>query len=47
MSWADILLASWLVIYGLLAVTNFSFELAPVILGLLAIAAGIVRFLKK
>lgn len=42
-----ILLAAFLIVYGLLAVTNVTFAFAPVILGLLAIAAGVLLLLKK
>lgn len=37
-----IALCIWLCLYGLLAVSNFRFEASGLILGLLAIAAGIL-----
>jgi hypothetical protein len=46
-SWGIILLALWLLLYGLLAVTNFRFEAEHLVMGLLAIAAAIALFLGK
>ena len=40
-------LAGWLIVYGLLAVTNVRFELQNAMLGFLAIAAGILLLLDK
>lgn len=47
MSLSSILLALFLLCYGLLTVTNFRFEYSHVVLGLLAIAAGVLMFAKK
>lgn len=44
--WA-IALACWLVLYGLLALTNLRFEMQGFLMGLLAIAAGILILLDK
>lgn len=37
-----IALAAWLVLWGLLAVTNVRFEAQSLLMGLLAIAAGVL-----
>lgn len=37
----------WLVLWGLLAVSNFRFEASNLILGLLAIAAGVLLAFDK
>jgi hypothetical protein len=47
MSISSILLASFLLVYGLLTVTNIRFEFSHVVLGGLAIAAGVCLFAKK
>jgi hypothetical protein len=47
MSISQILMAIWFLLYGLLAVTNFSFVAATVVLGVLAIAIAVALFLKK
>jgi hypothetical protein len=47
MSLSSILLALFLLCYGLLAVTNFRFDYSPQVLGVLAIAAGVLIFCKK
>jgi hypothetical protein len=38
------LMAVWFILWGLLAVTNFQFAASAVILGILAIAAGVCWF---
>lgn len=47
MSLSSILLALFLLCYGLLTVTNFRFDYSNVVLGGLAIAAGVLMFAKK
>lgn len=42
-----ICLAIWLVLYGLLAITNFRFELSGFVMGILAIVAGILLVLDR
>jgi uncharacterized membrane protein HdeD (DUF308 family) len=42
-----ITLAIWLVLYGLFAITNLKVEAANLIMGILAIAAGILLVLDK
>ncbi len=42
-----LLLAVWLILTGLIAVLNFSFEGLPLIMALLAIAAGVVILLQR
>ncbi len=42
-----ILLAIWLVLYGLLAITNFRFEMENFVMGILAIAAGVLLALDR
>jgi hypothetical protein len=37
-----LLLAIWLILYGLTALLGFSFQGMPLIMGILAIAAGIL-----
>jgi len=46
-SLGTILMALWFLLYGLLAVTNFTFQLAPVIMGILAIAVALCLFFGK
>jgi hypothetical protein len=46
-SWRDILLALWFVLWGLLAITNFQFEMSNLILGVLAILIAILTFVRK
>ncbi len=41
-----ILLGIFLLIFGLLSVTNFRIEFAPVIMGLAALAAGVVCLIR-
>lgn len=43
----QILLACFLILYGLLTISNFTFTGASVVLSVLAIAAGIFLFAKK
>lgn len=40
-------LAIWLALWGLLSVSNFQFEASHVVMGLLAIAAGILLILDR
>ncbi len=47
MSISSILLACFLLCYGLLAVTNIRFEYSHVVMGGLAIAAGVFIFARK
>lgn len=47
MSLSQILVALFLLCYGLLAVTNFRFDHSQIVIGALAIAAGILIFAKK
>jgi hypothetical protein len=47
MSLSSILLAIFLLCYGLLTVTNFRFDHSNVVLGLLAIGAGALMFARK
>lgn len=42
-----ILLTVWLVLWGLLSISNFQFEASRVVMGLLAIAAGILLILDR
>ena len=42
-----ILLAVWLIVWGLLQITNIRFELQGVIMGVLALAAGILALFDK
>lgn len=42
-----IVLAIWLALWGLLAITNFRFEASNLIMGVLAIAAGILLALDR
>ncbi len=42
-----ILLAVWFLLWGLLAVTNFKFEQANLIMGVLAVAIGIMIFVAE
>jgi len=42
-----IALCLWLVLWGLLSITNFRFEAENLIMGILAIAAGILLILDK
>ena len=45
--WWQILLAIYLILIGLLALTNLSFQFAPIILAILAIVAGIALLFQK
>jgi hypothetical protein len=47
MSLSSILLALFLLCYGLLAVTNIRFEYSAVVIGILAIGAGVLIFCRK
>lgn len=40
-------LAVWLVLYGLLSITNFRFEAQTLIMGCLAIVAGVLLALDR
>jgi hypothetical protein len=40
-------LAAWLILWGLLAVTNFRFAASDIIMGVLAIAAGVLLLLDR
>lgn len=42
-----IVLAIWLLLYGLLAITNFRFELQGFVMGVLAIVAAVFLFLDR
>lgn len=42
-----LLLAIWLIVTGLMAVLNFTFSGLPLIMGLLAIAAGVLIVLQR
>jgi hypothetical protein len=42
-----IALTAWLILWGLLAVTNFRFDASNLIMGLLAIVAGVLLVLDK
>lgn len=42
-----VLTALWLILFGLLAVTNFEIQFSEVILGLLAIAAGLFLLFER
>lgn len=46
-SWGEILLCLFLILFGLLSITNLSFQFAAFILGGLAIVAGILKLLGK
>ncbi len=45
--WWQVLMAIWFLLWGLLQVTSFSFALENVVLGILAIAIGILFFLNR
>jgi hypothetical protein len=47
MSLSSILLGIFLLLFGLLTVTNFRFDYSQVVLGILAIGAGILIFCRK
>ena len=42
-----LLLAIWLILYGLIALFSLSFSGLPIIMGILAIAAGIFILLER
>lgn len=42
-----IALAVWMLLYGLLAITNFRFELQGFVMGVLAIAVAVLAFLDR
>ncbi len=42
-----VLLAIWLILWALLQISNFKFELSNVVMGLLAAAAGIALILDR
>ena len=42
-----ILLCIWLILWGLLSISNFQFEMSHVLMGILAIAAGILLILDR
>lgn len=42
-----ILLSIWLILTGLIALLNLSFEGLPILMGILAIAAGILLWLRR
>lgn len=42
-----VLAAIWFVLWGFLGITNFTFALSNVIMGVLAIAVGILIFLDR
>lgn len=42
-----ICLAVWFLLYGLLAVSNFRFELQSVVMGVLAVAVAILALLDR
>lgn len=46
-SWGVILLAIWLIVSGVLVITNLTFTLAAPIMALLAIAAGVALLFGK
>lgn len=45
--WWQILLAVYLILIGVLALTNLTFQFAPIILAILAIVAGIALLFGK
>lgn len=45
--WWQILLAIWFVLWGLLEVTSFHFQFEGFVLGVLAIAVGVLWFVNK
>lgn len=47
MTLSNLFLALFLLCYGLLTVTNFRFEYSHVVLGVLALVAGVLFFAKK
>jgi len=42
-----LLLSIWLILTGLIALTSFSFQGLPLIMGILAIAAGVLILLDR
>jgi uncharacterized membrane protein HdeD (DUF308 family) len=42
-----LLLAIWLILYGLLAVFNIAFDGQAIIMGILALAAGVLILINK
>jgi hypothetical protein len=42
-----VLLAIWMIVYGAAAIFHLSFEGMPVVMGILAIADGVLIFLNK
>jgi len=42
-----VLLAIWLIVFGAAAIFHLSFEAMPIVMGIMAIAAGILIFLDK
>ena len=42
-----ILLAIWLIMFGAVGVFHLTFEAMPVIMGILAIASGVLMFMSK
>jgi hypothetical protein len=40
-------IAAWFILWGLLSVSNFQFEFSALILGLLAIAGGVLLLLDR
>ena len=46
-SWGIILLSLWLILYGVLAVTNIEVQFANLIMGVLSIAAAIALLFGK
>lgn len=45
--WGRVLLAVWFILTGLLALTNFEFAAAGIVLGLLAIIGGLLWLFGK
>lgn len=46
-SWGEILLSLWLIAMGMVAVFSLTFEGIVVVLGIIAILAGLLRLLGK
>jgi len=46
-SWGTLLAGLWFLLTGLLAVTNFSFDAAPLIMGVLAIVTALALWFGK
>lgn len=46
-SWGTVLAGLWFLLTGLLAITNFQFDAAPLIMGVLAIAVALAFWFGK